>query len=273
MPKSTADIQMGHATMSLFTGINGSGKTVALGSYPGPIYIFDFDGRMAPLLKMYPNRKDIFYDTYLSFETANRKMKEWMRNGPELSPLGTHYKTIAADSLTTVSKTIIRDNKKLLRPAGNKNQKGTIQIAEIEDYNYEVSGLEDLLSFLKTMREDYKIHAILTAHLIAWDAAVPGTVGKTEVKTQILTAGKKIAPFVPCIFDECYYFETESSTEGVKRYAYTEDFGGNTAKSALQLPYKIDLTNKSFYDEIVRALSEHGISLDTATAEINKAEN
>lgn len=262
MPQSTADIKMGQATMSLFTGINGAGKTVALGSYPGPIYIYDFDGRMAPLLKMHPDRKDIFYDTFLSFEKANRQMKRWMADGPDLSPLGTPYRTVGADSLTTVSKTIIRDNKRLLRPGGNKNQKGTIQTAEIEDYNYEVSGIEDLLSFLKTMKEDHNMNAILTAHLIAWDAAVPGQIGRTEVKTQILTAGKKIAPFVPCIFDECYYFETESSTEGVKRFAYTEDFAGNSAKTALPLPYKIDFTNKSFYEEIRAALAAKGVSLD-----------
>lgn len=263
MPQATQDIKMGHATMSLFTGINGSGKTVAIGSYPGPIYIFDFDGRMAPLKKMFPDRDDIFYDTYLSFERANTKMKDWMKNGPELSPLGTPYKTIAADSLTTVSKTIIKDNK-TLRGGRNKDQKGTIQIAEITDYNYEVSGLEDLLSFLKTMQEDRKIHTILTAHLLTWDASVPGTIGKTEVKTQILTAGKKVAPFIPCIFDECYYFETESSSEGVKRYVYTEDFGGNTAKSALPLPYRIDFTNKPFYGELVAALNANGISLETS---------
>lgn len=266
MPKSTTDIQMGHAMMSLFTGINGSGKTVAAASYPGPMYFFDFDGRMAPVLKMFPDRKDIFYDTYLSFEVANKKMKSWMKDGPELAPTGQPYKTIVADSLTTVSKTIIRDNKKLLRPGGNKNQKGTIQIAEIEDYNYEVSGLEDLLSFLKTMQEDFKMNAILTAHLIAWDAAVPGTIGKTEVKTQILTAGKKVAPYVPCVFDECYYFETESSSEGVRRYAYTSDFAGNSAKTALPLPYRIDFTDKSFYNELEKALAEQGISLDQTPA-------
>lgn len=249
MPKSTADIKMGQATMSLFTGINGSGKTVAAASYPGPIYFWDFDGRMAPVLKMFPGRDDIYYDTYLSFEDANRKMKDWMINGPELAPNGIAYQTTVADSLTTVSKTIIRDQKKLLRGGRNKNQKGTIQVTEIEDYNYEVAGLEDLLSFLKTMQEK-GMHSILTAHLIAWDAAVPGQIGRTEVKTQILTAGKKVAPYIPCIFDECYYFETESSLEGVKRYAYTEDYVGNSAKTAMHLPHRIDFTNKSFYEEL-----------------------
>ncbi len=261
MPLSSQDIQPGKATSSLFTGLNGSGKTVALGSYPGPIYIFDFDGRVAPLKKMFPDRNDIFYDTYLSFERANNKMKDWMRNGPELSPLGTPYKTVAADSVTTVSKTIIRDQKKLRT---NAKTLAGVQIAEISDYNYEVAGLEDLISFLLTMKEDHKMHAILTAHLIAWDASIPGkeNIGRTEVKTQILTAGKKVAPYIPCVFDEVYYFETESSTEGVKRYAYTEDWAGNSAKTALPLPRRIEFTNKPFYGELQAILLENGISLD-----------
>lgn len=252
----TSDIELGKSMMALFTGHPGARKTSAAASYPGPIYFFDFDGRIAPVKKVFPGRKDIYYDTYESFEAANKLMKSWMLSGPDFFP-GTdeRYKTVVVDSLTTVSKKIIRDTKRMLRPGGNSKQKGTIQIAEIEDYNYEVAGLEDLLSFLKTMNEDYKMNAILTAHLIVYEEAVPGKIGQKEVKSQLLTAGKKIAPYIPAVFDEVYHFEVEGGLEGSRCYAYTDIINEHFAKTALPLPFRIDFTNVPFYGEIEKALT------------------
>lgn len=262
MPKTTDDITIGRSTMSLFTGHPGSRKTCAAASYPGPIYFWDFDGRIAPIKKVFPDRKDIFYDTYSSFEAALRTMKEWQLNGPPISPTGEPYRTTVADSLTTISKTIIRDAKRLLRPGGNKNQKGLIQVAEIEDYNREVAGLEELLSFLKTMNEDYGMNTILTAHLLIYEEAVAGSIGKSQVKSQVLTAGKKVAPYIPAVFDEVYHFEVEGGMGDSHCYAYTDIFGDHFAKTALPLPYRIDFTGKPFYEEIVSSLKSNGIVLD-----------
>lgn len=257
MPSQTSDIQLGQSMMALFTGHPGTRKTSAAASYPGPIYFFDFDGRMAPVKKVFPERNDVFFDTYNSFEPANRIMKRWMKDGPDDAPNGEKYKTIVVDSLTTVSKKIIRDSKAILRPGGNKNQKGSIQVTEIEDFNYETAGLEDLVSFLKTMNEDFKLNTILTAHLLVWDEAIAGkeNIGKTQQKSQLLTAGKKVAPYIPVVFDEVYHFEAEYSLDGTKCRAFTDVYAEHFAKTALPLPYMIDFTNKPFYDQIKNHLA------------------
>lgn len=269
MPK-TSDLQYDKALMCLFTGHPGTRKTSAAASFPGPIYFFDFDGRMKPVKKMFPEREDIRYDTYqFNYDKMARKMKDlvddptqWTDEDEERSDIP--VKTIVVDSLTNLADGLIGYAKKL-RGTGSANMKrGVLNLADITDYNYETTGLGDVISFLKTMNEEHKCHVILTAHLLRFEEADPGKgVGVKRISYSLLTAGKKVAAKIPSVFDEHYHFEVEGGWgEGSKVRAYTDVFGEYSAKTALPLPWTIDFTNRPFYEVLSEHLREKGIEIE-----------
>src|SRR5687767_10065338 len=97
----TKDIILGDRIFALWKGEPKSGKTVAVGSMPGPILIFSTDGRVRPLKKMFPQRDDIHYNIYTNtdFGKFKRDFEDLGNDCP--------FATVCIDGLTTLGDTLL----------------------------------------------------------------------------------------------------------------------------------------------------------------------
>lgn len=83
----TSDMDLFSSLKCLFKGKPFTGKTRAVGSFPGPILICDFDGKAKVLRKDYPERTDIEVYRY-SAENYPRFEEKW--EGLQKSSYHTH---------------------------------------------------------------------------------------------------------------------------------------------------------------------------------------
>lgn len=230
--------------MGLYVGPPGSAKTVSAASWvlsdpDKPIYIFDLDGRVAPLLRFYPkhlNRIETDYYGPNDFPKVNKKLDALQSKCP--------YSTVIFDGLTSLGDQLINYMLSLRGAGGDKEGKGKkagiLELAGPEDFGGEARGLSMMLDIGRSL----PCHFILTAHylMITYEDQITK---KTHVQRQLVTAGKKVAAKVPIYFDEMYYFDTESAmaiNAPPKYICRTAGGSGFSAKTALPLPTIIDVT-------------------------------
>lgn len=260
---STKDFIPGENIHALFVGAPGSGKTVAEASFhsAGPMYIFDLDGRIAPIKKMFPDA-DIEYDTYdpFEFEKFSDKLDVLLTKKNDAN---FPYKTVAIDSLTALARMAILYSLSF-KGLGKGKTKGELQLPDVEEYSAEAHALFRCVSILRT----FPCHFILCAHFtnLSWKDPVTK---EEKVVRQVITGGKKIGAEVPSWFDETYFFEARPALEGGTEYlVYTTPKYEMTFKTALVLPDKFNITIKpgdvanSFYNQLLRYI-KGGVKLDT----------
>lgn len=218
----------------LFLGDPGTGKTIQACSFPGPLYVFDCDNRMRPVLMFHGDRKDITFDTYHRDYPKLASQLEWIYNK---NP----YATVVVDSLTMLSDMIILQS---IRSAGigddkdRQNKKiGGVAVPSIEDFNMESGALTQVIDALRGIRA----HVILTAHVITTSEKDLKTKKVTENRT-LLTAGKKIAAKLPTAFDEIYGFYSEGSGAFKKYVVNTMNNGLDMGKTSQLLDEEYDVT-------------------------------
>lgn len=250
MPK-TSDIEIGKYIFALFTGEPGTGKTVGAGSFPGEIYFFDLDGRMAPLRKMYPDRSDIEYDTFGPDDFA----RFWSKLLAICDREHGKYKTIVIDSLTALARMLINFSIQN-RGSNPKLKMGPIDLTSIEDFGGEGRALGKIMDYLRVLHKQ-GINVILTAHVIQTEMVdITAKDKKKSVTRSLMTGGKKIAAEIPAYFDEVWNFNTEANMDGSNDfYISTVRDGLDYAKTALPLPAKIVWTKESLYEKVMKEVN------------------
>ena len=246
MPK-TSDLIPGDRLKMLFTGAPGTGKTTAIGSFPGPMKIFDFDHRLLPIQRFYPERTDIEYDQFdgRNFHKFKKDFEDLQNSCP--------YATVVIDSMTFLGDALI-DYMVGLRGGKGGKTKGVMQLATLEDYGGESKGLLDVLNIARVI----PAHFIMTAHLtIVSD-------DKGSYRT-LMTGGKKISFKIPGWFDEVYHFKAGPSMDdgnAVEYKVYTKPTGDDYGcKTNFKIPYEIDVTDKPFFSILQELLLEQGITI------------
>lgn len=254
MPR-TCDIQLDGPIMALFKGAPKTRKTTALASFPGPIYIADFDGRIEPIKKHFPERNDIEYDTYHSenYNSFMDKKNELLRNCP--------YKTVVLpDSLTYFVEATMNyaidsrgGNAKTSSGKGHKS-KGNISLLEIDDYGAETRIISELIDDLKIIHRKHKVNVIMTAHIM--EKEIKNLEGKvTEIQQYLICYGTKVAAKIPGAFNEVYHFyvkENIDPTVGGQYMVKTQSSGKDFAGTALpNIPTEFEWTNKNFYNTLM----------------------
>lgn len=252
MPK-TSDIDLGGYLRILLKGENGCGKTILSTSFPGPIYVFDFDGRMNPVKLMRPTRTDIEYDTYLTpddFEKYMLKMQQLQLSNP--------FKTIVIGSLTSLASQAI-SYAMAKRPAGNEMDYGIIKGTDIAHFGAEARALLKTLQIIRQL----KCHFILEAHIVTVD--IKDISGKiTGQSFRLMTGGKGIAAALPGEFNEIWYMNARPPVAVGNppiREIFTVKEGMHTAKTALPLPGKIEIKGLDFFAQLEALLAPHNIKL------------
>lgn len=240
---STKDILIGKKIMALLVGQTGAGKTVATASFSesGPGMIFDFDGKVGSIKKVYPNA-DIEYETYgpSEFRQFETKFSSLRTNCP--------YAWISVDSVTSLSISSVNYQMQVKGNEG-KELKSGIVVPDWDEARGEARHFSKMLDICKML----PCHVLFTAHPIK----------KMDGREEITALGYFSPRIVPAYFPEIYYFETEKSTNAMKppmRVVYTSSYEGETkfgARTDLPLPSKIELPDygQGLYQIIQKALN------------------
>lgn len=225
----------------LFVGKNGSGKTLALSSFPKPMKIYDFDGRLAPLINLLDdNQKDgidatlVGPDQFAAFCNEFANLQD-----------NNQFATVVIDSLTALSMTAVNYYLKLKGKSGGGKKIGTsnTQVPTFDEVNGETAVISQILDVAKVL----KCHVIMTAHPVGKMEIIQG--GGSRKSTSLVAFGHKIPTIVPNYFNEIYQFFIESGFDSdnntIPRYViYTRpNAEEDMMKTALNLPRKIDLTS------------------------------
>lgn len=242
--------------MCLLTGANGSGKSIALGSWKskGSIYYFDFDGRMASVANWYKQRGlkqgQLSYDTYgpHNFMDSLRKLDEFTNRCP--------HAAIAIDSFTavTVSAVVFSIKTRMGTTAKYPSlTKGGLVVPDWDEYKGETYCITQMLDMCKAIAAQGTA-VFWTAHPVSSTKIEGDRYGK---QTKYSCYGYKTDSLIPIYFNEIYYFNTEwdFASETNKRWCWTQPMPDANAKTALNLPNKIDWTNKDFYEEFSRLVA------------------
>ena len=250
--------------MGLFAGTHGSGKTVAIGSMPGPILIFDFDGRIDPITLFYPDRTDITYYTVGLNAHARGDvigLKDFMKMFDALEE-NCPWGTVAIDSYTMYSTVAVLHQMGVKDLRDIKMTKGGLPIPDWDEYKGETGVAVQILETAKIL----PAHFVMTAHPVskAQTTKQGGTTNEvlqSMVRASTLaTYGWKTVSILPSYFNEMYYFYTDVSSQlgqTNQRMVQTVSAGEIVAKTALPLPATMDITGKPFWNVLQYHLKEY----------------
>lgn len=265
-----SEIELGGRMMVMLKGEFKVGKTVAAASWPKPLHIYDFDGRMAPLKLMYPTETGITFTTVGARSMPSRRIisfREFCKDFEELQDR-CPYATVVLDSFTSLSNTAITYQLELSSQMGKKGEKigretaAGFRIPGFDEYNGETTMLSQILDICKIL----PCHLLVTAHPITKTETIDGKVKRTR---QIASYGQKIASIAPAYFDEVYHLHARpgvSSGDGVQRLANTITDGEDFAGTALPLPAQMEYTNKRLFNVIRESLEQYHIRLQEKIA-------
>lgn len=241
------DIDVTKKFMIALIGPTGSGKSVAAASFHkvGSIKFFDLDGRMNSVKKMYPDA-DIDFDTYGPDNLSQKFVPEWN----ELVK-NCRWKTIVIDSLTSLSMTAITAQllNKGLAGANVKTNKGGLITTGWDEINAETVFISQILDVCKIL----PCNVIMTFHPVE---RTIGTEGNTQKVTTVVSYGNKINQIALNYFNEVYFIDVDkgfTEKDPIRRIALTDVNVKAIAKSALNIPPKLDITN-GLYDALMKEL-------------------
>ena len=237
------------ALYCLFKGEPGTRKSTAALSFPGPLYFFDYDGKMdalrLPMKHWGLDPKTIEFDTYKDWDSAKNKLEGFQVKCP--------YKTLVIDSITSCADAINRQSLKFKEGKGEGKKVGTINVNSIEDYGAEDSALKELIALTKDIHKYHKCNVILVGHIIQKE--VKGPNNTTHMARMLVTAGKGIAQKIPAYCSEIYHFnvETGMNVSAGGQYALkTTHTGDDFARTSLPLDSHIQFGSDSLYDKWIK---------------------
>lgn len=250
MPK-TNQIKLGKRIKVLLLSVSGGGKTYLGASFPGPMYIFDFDNRLATVAKDFPDRDDIEYDTYGidNFKRYDSKLESLQNHCP--------YATVMLDSITSLTNTAVLYS---LGMTGGKTIAG-YAVPDFGEYNVETTIITKTLEIFKTL----PCHVIVTAHPVQrLETSGSGRAMKVQKVKSLVSYGAKLGSIIPNYFDEVYALQTVLEPDGSRRrMLFTQPSDDDIlAKTSLPLPETMDITNRRVYEVIKETLASKGIVLE-----------
>lgn len=227
----------------LLTGHTGTRKTSSYGRFPGPMYIFDFDNRVDPLVRHYPDRTDIDFDTYGSDNMLAFKDKLIsIVNSP--GP----YKTVVFDSITFLARNGVT------HMISSRQREGKVlggwRVSDIEDYSGETAIIVQFLDAVKLINRK-GVNVIATAHLLPSDPGAPA---------RLCTGAKALGPMIPGAFNEVYYYFTSASMEAGAEGSFrvqtvsTEQYSARTTYEGL--PSILNITNSDLWSVLNKYLDK-----------------
>lgn len=258
MPK-LIDITPEQRFIGLFIGESGTGKTCAECSFPKPLHVMDFDGRIRGAMghKWLP-MEGITYNYYPPREqNLAGNVDKYLEGLLTASSVGQPIpKTLILDSVTSecfamiiqaLSLTHNKDNRGTDQRAGKFL--GTIPMPGPEDYGFEATFTYGMFSFFRSIPIQ---NIIVSAHVIpTYGKEDPDNPYSNNVVTgEKLSVRDKIGANIGIYFDHIFRFRKTFSANAEK---FTVQFRSDIARTAYSgLPNgELDITGKNFYNEIL----------------------
>lgn len=221
----------------------------------GKVHFSDFDGRMKPIVNHYKDipeaMENISYDSYHSMNF--REFLQWMDN---IQQDGPKFKTWVLDSVTSASNTAIV-YQLWKKDKAVKTSKAGLPVTGWDEMNAETVCFTQLLEASSYLNEQFGTNIIWIAHPVSKTDSATDT-SEARRYESIASYGYKIPSLIPTKFDEIYRLKVEKiGADKFRRIAHTSLFadGEIVAKSALDLPSKIDITD-GLYSAILKNLTK-----------------
>lgn len=245
-----SDYQVGQFIKVVLAGQPGRTKTSCGLSFPLPMLIFDFDGKLdGPILYAQKHGIDL---SKIEVETITNWQKMVMVLDREMT--SPRFASYGFDSLTSMADTLLGQvgDVKASEKEGKVKRIGGIPVPGLEEFNAESAGIMDVLLFMKTVRA----HVWLTAHVLETKAMVTGDDGKSRITVNrtLLTGGKKVAAKIPAYFPENYSIQIEPDIivgKPPKYWVYTTSNSEDYGRTGFNLPPRFEITNKLFYPTLM----------------------
>lgn len=247
---NTKDINLDEEPLRiLLVGENGTGKTLAAGSFykAGKTRLLDSDGRFKVLRIRFPEA-DINYD---SFDSDNfRAFLDEIDSYQSFCP----YKNVILDSVTSFSTSSVIYQLRMKDKM--KTTKGGLPATSWDEINGETVLFSKVLEVMKQIARKHKTNIIWTAHPIPKTEIIGDTVNRT---TSLASYGNKIPAIIPGYFDEIYNLQKERTALNApyQHIVYTVPKNGLPGKTAYPklLPESFNITDKDFYDVLMGFLN------------------
>jgi hypothetical protein len=269
-----SSLESSNLTVGLFVGPSGAGKTCAIASYAalGPMYIFDFDGRMAGMLGqrsvLGEHFKNIEYDRYdisKGFLEVDKRLDVLVAQAQNNS---LKYKTIVFESLPTMINSFMEMAVQLegVKSAGIPSRLvGGVHMLSPQHYNWASRAFRDLV--YNGLRRLVGCNVIVSGWTVdQWGKRIikksdgsesVDEYGPKEVIGRKLLLTEKIAEEVPGYFDEVYEFDKQDAGLPSQPTKFVCKFRSSIAKTAHEnYPNWIDFTSKSFHAELNKLTSK-----------------
>lgn len=258
MPK-LIDITPEQRFVGMFIGESGTGKTCAEASFPKPLHVLDFDGRIrgAWNQKWLP-MEGITYDSFPPRESGMvKRLNEYLEGLQVSASVGQPIpKTLIMDSLTSECFAMLMQAMPLTH---NKENKGTgdragkylgvTPMSGPEDYGFEAQVTYSVLSFFRSVPIQ---NIIVSAHIVpTYGKKDPDNPYSENIVTgEKLSVRDKIAANVGIYFDHVFRFRKTMSANTEK---FTVQFRSEIARTAYaSLPNgELDITSKNFYNDVI----------------------
>lgn len=257
---NTLDQDSQEGFFSLLKGPSGAGKSTGAFSFPD-VWVADLDRKMPNIAKKHFPKKPINYDTFDNCFLLANLVSGWVKdhNCP--------YETLFYDSITSLvslifksigeakGETTLQLLQQLQITSGGKKQ---VEMMGIDYYNAETRYIEWFLEANKVLwsRPGNPKNILFSAHILSVESA-PDLKTKMVTRTRsIVTAGKKVAAYIPTQFDEVYLFGTQEvgglfpGDHKILHKMMTVTNGDDDAKTAFRLAPETDFTEDNLYDKL-----------------------
>lgn len=226
----------------LLFGDSGTGKTCFAMTFPGPIWVADFDGKISSAAAFYSNMPDVLaqveYENYVALGKEDMPAERFNKKLGELKQLAREgkfpYRTIVIDSLTTYAdetmKYLMKEN-----PGVKRMITRLAQAPSQQDYGIANIFHKQLIGELVA----FPCNIVVTAHIATEKDELTGEILRTP-----LIAGQ-LKQKLPIYFSEVH----RAFTRDGKYFAQTQSDGKFQCRSQIKnIPREIPL----HYHELVK---------------------
>lgn len=196
-------------------GLSGAGKTVFACSFPGLIWVADFDGKISSAASFYAGTSQLEVIDYDNFSGKGDFKAFWKRfvelreaaKKPESFP----YKTVVLDSITTFSASLM--NEVMAQNPGDESKRSHVSdttVPHLKDYQIAISHIKNTITTILS----WPCNVIMIAHLQIDKDEFTG-----EILRQPMIFGKDLPGWLPMVFEEVYYCSVQAG-EGKNPFRY-----------------------------------------------------